>query len=315
MTDATHLTSGGAGGPGDEPMLDQLLREAVPEVKLALGDRIDRDNARAIPDRYARILPETTLVVTLRPDAAEALRPVAAELERELTDSCMRHGSLYDRNYRVQLRAADDAGAPLFRVSVASPEDAAREEEPTPEGRRAAPEPTEASSNRTEHAPFSPPAVDPDATRVEGAGPPAGWEPGRWTLRVEDEHGEESASLPVDAPTVTVGRRTDDPALRSDLMLEGAPHVSRRQLALSWAPRDGEPGFRVWNLGLNRVTVGEEEIAGANVRRGPLRLEEVAGDHVGWLGVDEPLTIGEHGPVLRLREAEPEEDPDATRLG
>lgn len=311
MTDATHLSSGGAGDPGDEPMLDQLLREAVPEIKLALGDRIDRDNARAIPDRYARILPEATLVVTLRPDAAEALRPVADELERELTDSCMRHGSLYDRAYRVQLRAADDAGAPLFRVGVST---GGPEWEETPEGRPAAPEPAPAE-NRTEAAPFAPPAVDPDATRVEGVGPPAGWEPGRWTLRVEDEHGDERASLPLDAPTVTVGRRSDDPALRSDLMLDEAPHVSRRQLALAWAPRDGEPGFRVWNLGLNKVTAGEAEIPGANVRRGPLRLDDVAGEHAGWLAPGEPLTIGEHGPVLRLREAEPAEDPDATRLG
>src|ERR671916_2757116 len=88
----------------DEPLLDTFLREAVPEIKLALGDYIDRDNLRAIPDRYAKLLPESVLVVSLRPDVAEAIRPIAAELEEELTDSVMRHGSLYDREYRVRLR-------------------------------------------------------------------------------------------------------------------------------------------------------------------------------------------------------------------
>ncbi|HYW09625.1 MAG TPA: hypothetical protein VE913_21865, partial [Longimicrobium sp.] len=110
----------------EEPLLDQILREAVPEIKLAMGDLIDRDNARAIPDRYARLLPETVLVVTLRPDAAAAVVPVAAELEGELTTSCMRHGSLYDRPYRVRLRQAGDPAAPLFRISKESadaPED------------------------------------------------------------------------------------------------------------------------------------------------------------------------------------------------
>ncbi|HEX2205108.1 MAG TPA: hypothetical protein VHG91_17485, partial [Longimicrobium sp.] len=108
----------------DEPLLDTLLREAVPEIKLALGDLIDRDNTRAIPDRYIKALPSSTLVVTLRPDAARALYPVAAELEEELTDSVMRHGSLYDREYRVKLKEAAAPGAPLFRVSMTKGDDA-----------------------------------------------------------------------------------------------------------------------------------------------------------------------------------------------
>ena len=116
---------------GAEPLLDTLLREAVPEIKLALGDLIDRENQRAIPDRYQKMLPESTLVVTLRPDAAAAVQPVAVELERELTDSSMRHGSLYDRAYKVRLRAAASPGAPLFRVA------ARRGDEPEPEIGRA----------------------------------------------------------------------------------------------------------------------------------------------------------------------------------
>jgi hypothetical protein len=39
--------------------------------------------------------------------------------------------------------------------------------------------------------------------------------------------------------------------------------------------------------------------------------------HTEWLPLDEPLRIGEQGPVLRVRELPPldeEEDPDATRL-
>ncbi|HEX5724299.1 MAG TPA: hypothetical protein VFX98_02470, partial [Longimicrobiaceae bacterium] len=135
MTDLTPPTGLDTSEVVEEPLLDALLREAVPEIKLALGDLIDRDNARALPDRYARLLPHTTLVVALRHDAAEAVQPVAAELERELTDSCRRHGLLYDRDYRVRLRQAGQPGAPLFRVSVA------KEGEPEPPAVGAAPPP------------------------------------------------------------------------------------------------------------------------------------------------------------------------------
>ena len=62
--------------------MDELLRAGVPEIKLALGDVIDRENARPLPPRYARLLPDTVLRVTLRADAAEALLPIAADLER-----------------------------------------------------------------------------------------------------------------------------------------------------------------------------------------------------------------------------------------
>jgi hypothetical protein len=148
-------TPTGSAAMGEEPLLDSLLRDAVPEIKLALGELIDRDNARALPDRYARLLPETTLAVVLRPDAAGAIKPVAVELERELSDSCMRHGSLYDRNYRVKLRQADSAGAPLFRVAVLTPEQAKAE--------AAAPPPSAPADehNATVMAPPAPPAAGP----------------------------------------------------------------------------------------------------------------------------------------------------------
>ncbi|HWK90211.1 MAG TPA: hypothetical protein VNP72_09455, partial [Longimicrobium sp.] len=116
MTDFTPASRPSDGG--QEPLLDSFLREALPEVKLALGDLIDRDNARAIPDRYVKMLPLTTLVVTLRPDAAQAVAAIAAELEGELTDSVMRHGSLFDRDYRVRLVEAGARNVPLFRVGV-----------------------------------------------------------------------------------------------------------------------------------------------------------------------------------------------------
>ena len=57
------------------PFMDTLLRDALPEIKLALGELIDRENLRALPGKYAKLLPESLLVVTLRPDAAEALAP------------------------------------------------------------------------------------------------------------------------------------------------------------------------------------------------------------------------------------------------
>ena len=317
-----HTPSAMPAGPSEEPLLDALLREAVPEIKLALGDLIDRDNARALPDRYAKLLPETTLAVTLRPDAADALLPIAAELERELSDSCTRHGSLYDRAYRVKLRRADQPGAPLFRVSALSGKEVEAASIAPPPG--AAPAPPPSPMTAVSAAPLTvagsaspapeatvmvpppritPPAMAPDATRIEGISPPA-LEGGRFVLAVEEEDGTERETHPVSETLTTVGRRTEDAALRCTVALEGATHVSRRQVALVWDPRGGKPGFRVYNLGLNAVHAGGKEIPGANLGKGPLSLEAVAALNTGWVAPGEALRIGEHGPVLRIRENE-----------
>ena len=285
--------------------LDELLRDTLPEIKLALGELIDRENARQLPGRYARLMPETLLAVTLRPDAADALAPVAAAVEHELTDSCTRHGSLYDRGYRVQLRRVDDDAAPLFSVSAHAGQPPA----PPPP----APAATAATSTGTT-APALP-AVDPDATRLDGYGP-TGWEPGRWLLVVQDELGEELEAFRLSEPLTTLGRRSEDPGLQTTVMLRDVPHVSRRQLALVWEEREGRPGFRIFNLGQPPLTAGEHEIPGAKVGRGPLRLDQLSPEHTTWVSPGSPISIGETGPVLRIEEVlASEEDPDATRFG
>lgn len=317
----------------EEPLLDSFLREAIPEIKLSLGDLIDRDNARAIPDRYVKMLPVTTLVVTLRPDAARAVADIAAELEEELTDSVMRHGSLYDRDYRVRLKEAGSRGAPLFRVSVqpaGQPEPApiAPAPPPPPEPTVASAEPTVASPPpRPEGQPVSsvlqghqPQFVDPDATRVEGPGVPD-FPAGRYQVVVEDEDGTDRERFPVTQPITTVGRQTDNPALQADVQLTGSPNVSRRQLALVWGHREGREGFDVYNLGLNAIHVGEREVAGANAGKGPLSLDGLGANSL-WVAPGDEIRIGGHGPVVRIeardegeRDAEPPVDPDATQFG
>jgi pSer/pThr/pTyr-binding forkhead associated (FHA) protein len=356
---------------GAEPLLDTLLREAVPEIKLALGDLIDRENQRAIPDRYHKLLPEQTLVVTLRPDAGEAVQPIAGELERELTDSCMRHGSLYDRAYRVKLRVAPSPAAPLFRVAMRRGEEAEpelfqvpqrRQPEPTPEVSVArprvsvqvpsgpstdtiaagpaenatvvAPEPAAPAPPAKAAAVPSGPSIDPDATRLDGAPLAAaeagakGFDAGRFALVIEDEDGTERERFPVPAPTTTVGRQTDNLELRSDVAITDAPHVSRRQLVLVWEPREEQPGFTVYNVGLNPLHVGGREVVGAN-QKSELKVEELAESSREWVAPGSELTIGEHGPVLRIVDTRPadgagagaegapevEIDPDATRFG
>jgi hypothetical protein len=323
-------------GSASASALDTLLRDAVPEIKLALGELIDRENARSLPGKYARLLPESLLVVTLREDAAEALAQVAAPLERELTDSCTRHGSLYERAYRVQLRRAQDPDAPLYSVAAHAGHAAAEEpaaEEPAAEVIAVA-EPADhgltsdaasdtgrtAAAERATAAPL--PLSDPDATRIDEAGPP-GWQPGRWLLLVEDEGGEQREVFRLTDPFTSVGRRSDDPQLRTTVALSDVPHVSRRHLALLWEERGGEAGFRVYNLGLNPVHLPGEEIPGAHVGRGALDLESIDARCTGWLQPGVPLRIGEHGPILKIEEV-PEEvdededvpdDPDATRFG
>lgn len=315
MTDNTALDH----SDDQIPFLDVLLREALPEIKLALGELIDRENSRSLPSKYARLLPETHLLVTLRPDAAEALAPVAATVERELTDSCTRHGSLYDRAYRVQLRRTEDPGAPLYRVSAhaghagAGDDAQAQPEADVGSGPHVQLPAVRADREKQPAAPL--PIADPDATRIADVGPP-GWQAGRWLLLVENEAGEQMEVFRLTDSFVTVGRQSADPQLRTTIAISDAPHVSRRQLALVWDERDGAPGFRLFNLGLNPVHLPGQEIPGAHVGKGPLQLESVAKDSTGWLPPGIPLRIGDHGPVLRIEEVpagEDEEEADAPR--
>lgn len=352
MTDFTPATRPHEGG--DEPLLDSFLREAIPEIKLSLGDAIDRDNSRAIPDKYVKMLPLTTLVVTLRPDAAQAVAVMAAELEEELTDSVMRHGSLYDRDYRVRLKEAGTRGAPLFRVSIQpagqpEPEPIVAAPPPppppAPEPTVAAPEPRRPPTpavGETLFAGRSPELMDPDATRVEGIGAPStpsappvsDFPAGRFELLVEDEDGTERERFPLAQAQTTLGRQNENPKLQSDIKLSGRDfdRVSRRQLALVYAERDGRAGFTVYNLGLNAITVSDRELSGANIGEHALDIAAIS-EHSTWVAPGEAIRIGGHGPIVRIRdtkaaEKEPEdggggleihvvppEDPDATRFG
>jgi hypothetical protein len=288
-----------------QALMDEMLRAGIPEIKLALGDAIDRENARPLPPKYARLLPDTLLIVTLRPDAADALSAIAPDVERELTDSCNRHGSLYDRSYRVRLTRSEDLDAPLFVVTAQAGRDVA---EPAPEERQ--------QSTATEARPSPLPPTAPSATPA-GEGRLAGWEPGRWLLVVEDDQGKELEAFRLAEPYFTVGRSTDDPQHRASIAISDAPHVSRRQLALVWEERDGAPGFKVYNLGLNSVHLPGHEVPGSRSGKGNVDLAMVPDVHTGWLPPGVPLRIGDHGPTLRINEVPegPEDvwiDPDAT---
>jgi hypothetical protein len=282
--------------------LDEFLKDVLPEVKISLGALIDRENARVLPGRYARLLPQTLLVVTLRPDVAAALAPIAVQIEHELTESCTRHGSLYDRIYAVQLRRASAPEAPLFTVAA----HAGQPREPSPES------PSGPAPERPE------PVIhdsDPDATRVDGWDSP-GWDAGRWMLMVEDGSGEEREVFRLSEPLTTVGRRSDDPRLQVTVALSEAPHVSRRQLALLWDGDEPIPGFRVFNLGLNSLHLEGREVPGARLGRRALELDEIDASHSARLEIGSPIRIGEHGPRLRIVEVpETEVDPDATVHG
>jgi hypothetical protein len=287
--------------------LDVLLGDVLPEIKLALGELIDRENARSLPGRYARLLPESLLVVTLRPDAAAELAPVAPAIERELTDSCTRHGSLYDRAYTVQLRRAGADDASLFEVTTYAGHDSA-ERAPAPEAQA-----SQGSGAETDAGPGpSLPVSDPDATRAQGW-QPRQWNESRWMLIVEDDDGKEREAFRITDPFTTVGRRSDDPLLRVNVALSGAPHVSRRQLALLWDGEEPEPGFRIFNLGLNTLHLDGRELPGAKVGRGPVDVADLDASHTARVGAGSSIRIGDRGPRLRIVEvpADPE-DPDAT---
>jgi hypothetical protein len=253
--------------------IDEFLRDVLPDLKLALGEQIDRENTRSLPGRYARLLPETLLVATLRADAAQAIAPIASQLERELTNSCSRHGSLYDRTYRVELRRAAAGEAPLYSVAAhagqpsraASPTDV---QPPAADPATVAPAQQPSAAEAPAERPVELPAEDPDATRVDGVPPHPGWQAGRWLLVVETLDGVEVEVFRLVDPLTTVGRRSEDPRLDVNVALRDVPHVSRRQLALLWTGAEDAPGFRIYNLGLNPLHLGDREIAGARVGRG-----------------------------------------------
>jgi hypothetical protein len=295
--------------------MDEMLRTGLPEIKLALGEVIDRENTRPLPAKYARLLPHTLLLVILRPDAADALRPIAGDVERELTDSCNRHGSLYDRTYRVQLQRSQDSTAPLYAVAiqpagVGPAENAAPVAQSVPAG-----PPVPGGSAVSREIPLA----DPDATVAEPGARP-GWDPDRWVLLVEGLEGDEREAFRLTEPSVTVGRGSDDPAFRPTITISDAPHVSRRQLALVWEERDGAAGFRVYNLGLNEILLPGQLVSGAHLPKGPLDLGRVGAEHTGWLPIGVPLRIGDKGPILRVDEVpppleDPWFDPEATVFG
>lgn len=300
--------------------MDEMLRSGIPEIKLALGEVIDRENARPLPPKYARLLPPSVLTVILRDDAGDALQPIAQGLERELTDSCNRHGSLYDRRYRVELQRTEDPDAPLYSVTVHAGRDAgAPEPEAVATGAGAGGThsggPAANAAGGSGAAPI-PTTIVPDVSHP-GEKVPAGWEDGRWVLIVEDVDGAQREVFRIAEPALTVGRSADDPGIRPSIAISDAPHVSRRQLALAWEARGGKPGFRVYNLGLNAVHLPEEEISGARVGRAGIDLGSVSDEHIGWLPPGVPLRIGDHGPILRIDEVPPGPedfpvDPDAT---
>jgi len=288
--------------------LDEFLRDVLPDLKLALGEQIDRENARALPGRYARLLPETLLVATLRADVAQAIAPIASQLERELTNSCSRHGSLYDRTYRVELRRAAVGEAPLYSVAAHAGQPSRPASVPDVE-QPASREPVQQSSGDRL------PSEDPDSTRVDGVPPHAGWQPARWILVVESLAGDEVEVFRLVDPLTTVGRRSEDPRLDVTVALRDVPHVSRRQLALLWTGTEDAPEFRIYNLGLNPLHVGEREVGGARVGRGVPDLNAIDSRNTADIRPEEPVRIGEQGPVILIREVPADEDdPEATRF-
>ena len=73
----------------------------------------------------------------------------------------------------------------------------------------------------------------------------------------------------------------------------------------------------VCNLGLNALHLEDDELPGVN-RKGPFTIEDIPEASRRRVAPDTPMRIGEHGPVIRIREAPREEvaeDPDATRYG
>jgi hypothetical protein len=245
---------------------------------------------------------------------------VARALEMELTDSCTRHGSLYDRAYRVQLRRSEDPGAPLFAVSSHAGQELAQEPaaepaaEPAPGGAPGTGGTGE--EGRTEAAPY--PCRSPTRTPPASTGRAAGgWQPGRWILVVEDEEGEESEAFRLTEPLHHRGPAQRRPAAATT-------HRAQRRAAREPPParpalggarrRAGVPGLQP---GAERAPPAEPRLPGAHVGRGPAaprsgrrRATRLARARRAR------CASATSGPTLRVEEVpqEEDEDPEATRF-
>lgn len=266
----------------EDPHLHAFLSDELPQLKLRLGEEIDRANCRPLPRGYGAALSMTTLNVVLGQRLAAIVDKIADTLEVDLSDSCRRHGLIYDRAYRVRLWSAPpQEGAPDFaisaqaeRASVARRVGADDEESPSTErGLRIA---------------------DPDAT-VFSSDSTATWDASKWLLRVLAEQGD-AETYQLSEPQITVGRKSENVDLSATIVLVAAPRtVSRRQLALSWSPRKKKPGFLLWNLGGPDIRVDGRKVVGARTPPGAIELSTLDDRHCTWIEPDTRVEIGASG--------------------
>lgn len=265
----------------ENPRLHAFLSDELPRLKLRLGEEIDRANHRPLPRNYDTALSVTTLNVVLGQPLAAAVEEIAAHLEADLNESCRRHGLIYDRAYRVRVWSASTKEAPDIAI-VAQTERASSAKELGPD---------DGKSTSTGRG-F--PIADPDAT-VLSSDSTAKWDSSKWLLRVVAREGDPE-TYQLSEPQVTVGRKGDNPDLAATIVLASAPRtVSRRQLALSWAPKKKNPGFSLWNLGGPEMHVEGQKVVGANSPPGVIDLSVIDDRHHAWIEPDARVEIGASG--------------------
>ncbi|MEX2283959.1 MAG: hypothetical protein WEE89_15850 [Gemmatimonadota bacterium] len=281
--------------------ITEFLRIVEPEIKLALGAAIDRENTKPLSAEWS-VVP-TTLHIFLRPDLAATVEPVYRRLEASFAESCRRHGLLYNRGYSAQVWSAIRDDAPAFEIVAQM-------------GRAVSPDDLSFSAGRSQATQFesSIPRVDSDATLSDTSGP-EDWDPSQWLLRVKMSAAkDEPQAYPLTESRCVIGRRAQESSLHANILLEAAPRtISRRQLAIVWEPRSGNPGFKVYNVGLAPLNIGDEELPGMNLDSQAFAWETLPELNSRWTQPEERFAIGRGLTLWIERNAlEWEADPDAT---
>lgn len=277
----------------------EFFTSILPRIKLAIGEAIDRDNAKQVPARYRNKLGDTLLEIVLHPTIVSTIVDLVNEVEADLSESSTRHGLMYHRKYPVRLVASGDHEGALFEVIVRVAPSATSPSE-VPQG-----------SESTILA-IDPPAgvTEAEAARTESEGAPAteaeeddSWRSGRWELRVVDRKGEEVARTPLQQPVIAIGRQPDPYPSGSSLRLpERLSTVSRRQLVVQWDPDIGSPSFRIFNTGKSPIRVGDIVIPGANEGNSLPDLTRLQDDHSVKVAPGVQVEIGTAGPILWIED-------------
>jgi hypothetical protein len=273
-----------------------LKQGGIRALKLALGRVIENECGSGGPGDYRELYADSLLLVALPRELADALRSEMDTLRHDVSEACDTHGRMRGRTFRLEFAAPH--GGDEILVTSGPGWAAALEQEDMARDSALTLQDVEAVTSQAQAE--------------------IGWQPGRWGLAVLDpSDGRPVKVYPLTDPITTAGRPSKRADFSTSIAIEGAPDfISRRQLAIEWKQRNRVRGFLIYNLGrpvITLMTEGAEQLPGAQVAAGPVKLAELDASFKLWVRPGTKFRIGHRGPLLTIVDlASSESDSEAT---